>query len=329
MEIKLKCIFFLYTYYEYKYISKISNNYEVVYINFFNRNKKIFLNTFFISIISILFVIFFCNFTFISLIKTSISLNFREFPKICSYFEKEQNYREFNYEIDCKKQKINNITYYYDSEDSKRDIKVCDEALDLARIKVSKYFPYKEYPMKVVILSSFDKLNKSSINNAVGLTTYPDLIIYILNTNSRMNKKRNSIIEARIDTKSTVCHEYVHFVMFKIMEEEDIFPVSSVPVWFQEGTAYYIENLYYDGYKFENYIKLKNLKYANKEFCGSNGIEYYIASTAIINHLINNYGGNRIINDILNDMKYTKDFYKSFRNVVGKTFEEIEDEVLY
>lgn len=264
----------------------------------------------------------------VSIISTSISINLTDTSKVFSNDSIKSNFNDFDYKVDCETKKINNVTYYYDNQNSRDDIKVCDDALDIARIKVDAYFPYAEYPMKVVVLEDFEKLGKSYTSNAVGLTTYPDMVIYILNSNTRMDKRRNSRKDADRDTRSTMCHEYVHFVMFKEIEKRQIFPSSDIPVWVQEGMAYYVENLNYNDFKIDTYAKMKNLKYADKEFSGENGIEYYIASSVIINHLIKNYGGNRVVMNILDDMETSKDFYKSFNKVVGKTFEEIEDEVL-
>lgn len=235
---------------------------------------------------------------------------------------------KFDYKRECNQKKINNIIYYYDSKESENDIISCNKGIELAGINMDKYFDHKEQEIKVVILNDFEKLGKKNISNAVGITTYPEKVIYILNSQTRMKELLKDKESSSEDIKSTICHEYVHLVIFNEIEEREIFPTSKVPVWLQEGLAFYIENENYKKYELDKYSKLDNLKYADTEFLEENGFEYYLASSVLVKNIIDNYGGEKVFENILDDMEKTKDFYKSFENIIGKTYEEVEEEVL-
>lgn len=129
--------------------------------------------------------------------------------------------------------------------------------------------------------------------------------------------------------QSQVSYEYAHYIFRQKIKNENL-DFNLFPVWFYEGFAEYVANvgstIEYEMFRVVPFDELETFGDWSNE--GSNSsANVSMQSYFAIKYLISNFGDG-IIYDIIQDMKNTKDFEKSFETKTGMTLEDLEDNFL-
>lgn len=183
-------------------------------------------------------------------------------------------------------------------------------------------------PVDLFLLAS-DKEMKEVNGESVDKNTYYNVLLQSI---SVVPEDVDNILEddfVKKSYQSQVSYEYAHYMFREKLKNENI-DFNLFPVWFYEGFAEYIANMGstidYEMFRVVPFDELVTFSDWSNE--GSNSsVNVSMQSYFAIKYLVSNFGDS-IIYDIMQEMKTTKDFNKSFESKTGMTLDELEDNFL-
>lgn len=225
---------------------------------------------------------------------------------------------------DLNKEAIDHITIYAPKDIDQDYIDAIKDTFPLAEELVERvYGKIEKDPLKVIFYNKEDWEEIDFINTELVQGFFDGENIYL---KGFLDNQLLSYI------KQNFIHEYSHYAMDMYVYEHNI--LSSIPAWFNEGTAEYIsidkdENKFALDY-IRNPIDLRELDsdtgfWASLETAIDEEEFYdpYMYSYYMIDSLVD-FKGEGVISDILLKLKET-DFYEAFKELTGVTIEDYQE----
>lgn len=215
-----------------------------------------------------------------------------------------------------------NITYYYSDDSSIENVDLVNKVIKLDGKEYNKYFNIDNVNKIDIVL--VDELFEGT--SMAAYFSYIDKLV-VMNSNELeklkvIYEKKGYILSNTLE--GNILHEYIHLLQKRSLDNHSV-KWENIPKWFLEGTATYLVNNYENRETSDSMSYIGDIR-NNKNFRGENSSDYYYRAACIIKYIFNKKGDTVII-DILDDMAYGNDFYKSLENVSGETFTQIEDKV--
>lgn len=220
------------------------------------------------------------------------------------------------------------VTIYYSNLNNNL-LKLTTEALEESFNTNSLYLDNYNNPHDLIILNTHEELSR--ITNTDGIAT-EGFYNHSLNLSVVLIPQDKEALENQSppviwDFKKDIMHEYSHFVFWGKLNELNISD-EKIPMWFIEGYAEYI------GYQGLGYVFMDKEPYPLNELTTYeqwinhmkvDSHPIYVQSYLAVYTLIERYGDKVILN-ILEEMKSIDDFSKAFENITGI---KIEDYIYY
>lgn len=231
-----------------------------------------------------------------------------------------------------KPEKIDNITYHYDNENSRESIKLVDPAIKDFHSKINELFKLSDnVEGEIAILESLSTAEMYD-EGVAAFVNGGNNKIYLRSKFSYENLSdydKEFYLEAfgKIPMASdeeyiaVVLHEYTHKLTNDIAYKNNL-NTYYLPTWIYEGLATYTEYKYHNKEIPTTEIDLSKTDIRNNSnFWGYGATVYYEKSCIYINRLIERYGQDIIVK-LFENMSTGNDIYQAIKEETGMSFEK-------
>ncbi|MCH4827945.1 peptidase MA family metallohydrolase [Planococcus halocryophilus] len=231
---------------------------------------------------------------------------------------KKEILKEYNKRVEYK-----HLTMYYTTQDESL-IPLTQNAIDRGIELNSKFIGSYNEPLDLVLLK-----NREDLANIVGSEQSSGFHSIDMNMTGILPEDREALANGAPPMiwayKSTVKHEYTHFVLEHKFNDLGI-SLEEVPYWFTEGFAEYI-GAEEDSITVmeQELLPLEEITTADQWRKHHENLDYniYLQSYIAVRFLIHTYG-EKVILDILTETSITNNFESSFKNVTGIEIDELD-----
>ena len=224
-----------------------------------------------------------------------------------------QNIRFKSITKNMEMKKFDNITYYYSNKKDETFINTIKEYIKEGEIKTTPLLGQTTmYPLNLVMFTTaeaFGKVFKVNPEESLAVTIF------------------NSIYAPYDNISPYVfVHEYTHYKINSLCKENRI-PISTLPIWFQEGVAEYASStLFSNKFKNPNIQTIQDFRKIDKpkQILASEdkGQNAYMQSYIAVKKIIEIKGQDSIKKILINTKSMT--FYNSFEKVIGLSIEDFQ-----
>lgn len=226
------------------------------------------------------------------------------------------------------KEDYHHITIFYSQEFSEL-IPLTKETLDWAIKRNEELFgKVKLRPLDLIVFDDKEEMNKiAELTDVLGYYSDYDKVLGIAYYDKQSILERNET--ALYYFQEIILHEYTHYIFNRKVENSSQ-GISLYPIWFQEGLAEYIGNdnviIEYSDFQivdFGNLIYEEQWRKARLQ----NDTDVYRQSYFAIKYIADEFG-EKSLSEIIDSMKTTGDFERSFKEVTGIDTNKLESDFL-